>query len=135
MADDNKRVIRIESILGGHSPTTHFAASNQFRSSLGIDPGLPTSQSGINPYAITSSGLIRPAYLGELSSATADVINWITTHPKKSGGVTPNIYIYDQAGSVYSIVSSSPSTITGLGDLNDGGTSEGNGAAYYDNYI
>ncbi len=38
-----RRTIRIDSIWGGHSPSTHFGADNQYMSSIGIDPSLPFS--------------------------------------------------------------------------------------------
>lgn len=131
------RQIKIESILGGHSPTTHFAAEDQFRSSLGIDPALPIDDnyevdgSG-NSSGMLASGLLRPVSCKNVGSTTAfaDVPLWITTDPKKNF----QYYIYDRAGSVYS-VAGFDGALTGLGDLNDGGNSYGNGAAYYDNYI
>ena len=140
MAEDNKRIIRIESILGGHAPTTHFAASNQFRSSLGIDPGLPyeddfTANGSGNTNAMGSSGLLRPVscktVTGGSTSASMGIPLWIKDQPKTT---TSGYFMYDQQGSAYAI-NFSTLAVTDLGDLNDGGTAGGNGMEYYDNYM
>lgn len=135
MPQDNKRVIRIESILGGHSPTTHFSAPNQFRGSLGIDPALPfndnfDSTSGAAE-AMGASGLLRPVSCKNFGSTAvfASYPLWILDTPKLSV-----YYAYDALGSVYSLDSQDYS-VTGLGDLNDAGSAKGEGAAYYDNYV
>lgn len=126
MADDNKRVIKIESILGGHSPSEYFAAEDQYKFSYGIDPSLPRA---VGQPRGRSSGLIRPTFVQSITNtAFAAAPMWQTQNPKNS-----LVYVYDMVGSVYT--NSNNSTISGLGDLNDGGTSTGNGAAYYDNYI
>lgn len=128
--DDNKGVIRIESILGGHAPTTHFAGADQFRASLGIDPSQPISDS-IGPLTTTSCGLLRPTSASDLSAGT--VIHnppmFMESNPKDG-----NIFVYDAGGSVYT-VDVNFTAVTGLGDLNDEQTASGNGLAYYDNYI
>lgn len=122
------QTIRIESILGGHAPTTHFAASNQFRSSVGIDPAQPLTDSSVG-YGYVSSGLLRPVPVSKISgSVISNPPLWIVPNPKNN-----IVYVYDSAGSVYSI-SETSNTATAVGDLNDGGTATGNGAAYYDNY-
>lgn len=122
--------IRINSILGGQSPTTHFAAANQFRASLGIDPSIPISDTATTTGNL-SSGLLRPTKAQDLSGGT--VIHnpplWIKSTPKDG-----NLYIYDTGGSIYTI-DSNFSAVTGLGDLTDGGTAGGNGMEYYDNYV
>src|SRR3990167_374391 len=125
-----KRVIKIESILGGHSPTSNFAASDQFRSSLGINPSLPVDDdyspdgSG-NSFGMLSSGLLRPVSVKNLGTTAvfSGDPTWFAENPKNA-----NIqYVYDSNGSAYSI--------TGLGTptaLSDGGTlasSLGNGIA------
>lgn len=125
--------IRIESIMGGKAPMTHFAAPDQFRASLGIDPSLPTDNSDTS-YSSIASGLIRPVGVAGVGSSTAGSPMWIEASPKTAQspfGVSH--YIYSSSGSVYSI--SFNSNLTGVGDLNDGGTSGGNGCAYYDNYM
>jgi len=121
--------IRIESILGGQSPTTNFAASDQFRASLGIDPALPVVDLSTSIFGSTASGLLRPS--GTLNWTGASFVGsapmWIVSNPKLN-----KFYIYDTDGSTYSAAGS---VIT---ELSDGGSmsgSSGNGCAYYDNYI
>lgn len=127
--------IRIESILGGHSPSTHFATTDQFRSSLAIDPSFPISDTSGDLYGTTASGLLRPVVVTAIGSTAASPL-WIIDHPK-TNTFSHTLFVYDDAGSVYSIVpvAGGTSIFTELGDLTDEGTSKGNGAAYYDNYI
>ncbi len=119
--------ITINSILGGQSPTTHFAAKDQFRASLGIDPGQPIADSGIN--ANVASGLIRPNGIFLNGSPTSPIL-WLLKSPKGNG----NIYAYGAAGSAYSLTQSGAS-FTALSDGGSLSSSSGNGAAYYDNYL
>lgn len=118
--------IKIESILGGISPMAFFANPTQYRSAIAINPALPIDdfQSVDKP----ATGLLRPsgsvAYGGASLNGTP---LWIKGNPKDN-----ILYVYDNVGSTYSV---SSSTISGLGDLNDGGTAGGNGMAYYDNYM
>ncbi len=130
-----KFTILIQSILGGHAPTTHFSKSDQFKASLGIDPAQPIDDND-TIYSTYSSGLLRPVPTEKFSGTTLNGIPlWIITHPKGYGsGTYDTIYVYDYAGSVYSYALLS-SSFTGIGDLNDGGSSHGNGATYNDNYI
>lgn len=128
--EDNKGVIRIESILGGQSLLSHFAAHDQFRAALGIDPSQPINDS-TQAKSIVSSGLLRPNGTVELSSGS-DLVHapmWMESNPKNG-----NVYVYDYAGSVYTI-DGNFTAVTGLGDLNDGMSAKGNGCAYYDNYM
>lgn len=122
------QIIKIESILGGQSPSTHFAAPDQFLSSFGIDPtyGLDDGSSG----ALSEScGLLRPVGVSEdTPGSITGAPLWISAQPKAQVG----FYVYDANGSVYSV---SGNTVSGVGDLNDGGTAKGNGMAYYDNYM
>lgn len=124
------QTIRIESILGGHAPMSHFAAPDQFKTSLGIDPSLPTDDdlNGIN--GSLPSGLLRPMSAYNATGTITSAPMWIDGNPKEEG----TIYVYDAAGSVHT-VNDSVTTLTGLGDLNDGGSANGNGMAYYDNYM
>ena len=116
--------IKIESILGGHSPATHFSGSDQFLGSTGIDPGISPGNSSLGRL----SGLLVPSSSSNISGENVTgAPMWIKAEPK-----TQTYYIYDVRGSVYS---TDGSTITPLGDLNDGGSAAGNGMAYYDNYI
>jgi hypothetical protein len=121
------QTIRIESILGGHSPFGPFASADQFGYSLGIDPDLGVinnSFAGLKP-----SGYIKPTPVRQFSEGSlASEVVWITPDVKNFNYT----YLYAANGSVYSYDGSS---ITGLGDLTDGGTSNANGAAYNDNYI
>ena len=121
--------IRIDSILGGLAPTSHFASETQFRASLGIDPAQPSDDAD-SVTSTVASGLIRPVASEKFSSTT--VLKsplWIVTNPKDS-----NIYVYDAQGSAYTV----NATLTTVTALVDGGTltsSLGNGCEYYDNYI
>ena len=123
---DNIRVIRIESILGGQSPLTHFAAPDQYLRSAGIDPSLPNDSTGA--FYNKPGGLIRPTTSNKMPG---DALNgapfWQIPNPKNT-----TIYVYDSVGSVYT---HNGGSVTGLGDLTDDGASSGNGAEYYDNYI
>src|SRR5688572_557360 len=90
--------IKIESILGGQSPTTHFAASDQFKASLGINPGMSLNDTASTSIDSLPSGLIRPS---PFELATGDTITamprWIIENPKDASH-----YVYDADGSVYS---------------------------------
>lgn len=122
--------IKIENILGGHAPTTHFAQANQFRNSLGINPALPIADSTLNAYSRVASGLLRPTAATDISST---VVNrspkWMKSNPKNK-----LIYVYGGTGSVYTI-NAGITAVSALGDLTDGGTSQANGMEYYDNYM
>jgi hypothetical protein len=125
------QTIRIESILGGHAPTTHFAAEDQFRASLGIDPGSPITDDATDVNGIKPSGLLRPIISKTLGGDA------IGNNPLWMVGTrtTSTIWIYDARGSIYTI-SPDVSSVTGLSDGgNESGDSKGNGAAYYDNYM
>lgn len=128
MANETKKIL-IESILGGHSPTTHISAADQFRASFAIDPSLPVDN-GDGVYSSIASGLIRPQ--GSTSrNTTVGTIAWFSEDAKKTG--LTQSYAYDTLGSVYLVSESG-----GLTDLSDGGSmsnGSGNGSAYYDNYI
>lgn len=119
--------IKIESILGGHSPTTHFASTGQFRASIGIDPAQPLDDND-TAYSTIASGIIRPT-ASEVISTISSAPLWMITNPKDA-----NVYVTDANGSTYTI-NETFSVITGLAD---GGTltnGHGNGSEYYDNYI
>ena len=126
--------IKIESILGGHSPLAHFGRSDQYRASLGIDPSLDTNIDN-DVYGTISSGLIRPVGVSKSTSTTQAAPLWIVPNPKVSS--TGNeYYIYDAQGSAYSITQSQVTdTLTALSDGGSLSSSIGNGCAYYDNYI
>lgn len=111
--------IKIESILGGIGEFSPYFKSDEFSSCLGIDPDA----------SMGSNSLLAPVFISAINnSATAGVPMWFETDPKDQ-----YCYVYDGAGSVYTITNNGVKS--DLGDLNDGGTSTGNGCAYYDNYI
>lgn len=129
------QTIRIESILGGHSTFTNFSRDDQYLASIGIDPSAAISAS-VNDYGVDGpvfgfvpSGLIRPVGVEGIGTTVARPM-WLTSSPKNA----ELLYVYDQNGSIYSTADGLTS-VTSVGDLNDGGTASGNGAAYYDNYI
>ncbi len=121
------QTIRIESILGGMSDTDYYANADQFSFSLNIDPSVAVDSAGRPSNYGRPSGVMVPV----ISSYSASVINnaplWMVPNPKDS-----LVYVYDYGGSVYSL---SSLALTNRGDLNDGGSAQGNGAAYYDNYL
>lgn len=124
--EDRKRTIRIDSILGGQSKLTHFATTDQYLRSVGIDPSLPVDSSGA--FYNKPSGLVRPTTANKMNGdSLTGAPYWQVPNPKD--GFT---YVYDAIGSVYT---HNDASIAGLGDLNDGQSASGNGAAYYDNYI
>ena len=121
--------IRIESILGGQSPTTHFSGSGQFRASLGIDPAQPLDD-GDTAYSTIASGLLRPTASEKFSSTTiTSAPLFIKTNPKNS-----LVYVYDAKGSTYTI-DATLTTVTGLADGGSLTGSLGNGCEYCDNYM
>lgn len=124
--------IRIDSILGGQSPSTNFSRKDQFRASFGIDPALGISD--ILDGATPSSGLLRPVANTSIAVSLAAAPLWIKDSPK-----TTSTFVYDLSGSAYTMtVQSPPATGTTFnGALPDAGSlssSSGNGCEYYDNY-
>jgi hypothetical protein len=132
MANETKQIL-IESILGGHSPMSHFAASDQFRASLGIDPALPADDSGSVTKGIIASGLLRPTGYSTIFGSSSTTISqppmWLIQNPKNQ-----YTYVYDAQSSLYSLDSNltTPTVIPDAGELSNG---RGNGGEYYDNYI
>lgn len=129
-------VIRIESILGGQSASTQFAAADQFRVSLGIDPGLPINDivdnlSSNTKLGVIPSGILRPT---PTAAATGTALNNTPLWIKKVGKATFNIFIYDAQGSAYTLNPVS-GAVTGLSDGGSLTNSKGNGMEYYDNYV
>ena len=125
------QTIRIESILGGHSPTTHFAAPDQFRASFGINPSFEVTDNA-SSYGQKSCGLLRP-----VCNRTYADGGVLSACPKwmKNNYLEDVIYVYDDRGSLstFSLISN---TFTGISDGgNESGTASGNGAEYYDNYM
>lgn len=131
MANKTRQIV-IESILGGQSKYVNYAAADEFLHSYNIDPDL---SSGFTQ----SAGIISPS--GVVNVPPGDTLHtpkWIITQPKPNVNFAaqPSIFVYDAAGSVFKTVPDDISLVYGVsgGDLNDGGTASGNGAAYYDNY-
>lgn len=123
------QTIRIESILGGQSPTKYFGRKDQFYASLGIDPSLPVTAPGVTPYAVGSSGMIRQSPWNDiLQGIIQNVPLWLRPNPK-----TSSIFVHDAQGSVYT--SDSGGGVTALSDAGSMSNSIGNGAEYYDNYM
>lgn len=121
--------ITIQSILGGHSPTTHFCQEGQFRASLGIDPGQPMDDAD-SIYSTIGCGLLRPAACEKFSAVTiTSAPLWLVPNPK-----TAYTYVYDAKGSSYTI-NATFDTVTALADCGCLTDSLGNGCEYYDNYI
>lgn len=133
-SSSQKKLILIESILGGHAPATHFASADQFRGSLGIDPSLPISDVPLTAKTLGASGLLRPVGSQKVSSTT--ITNpplWLKTNPKNG-----LVYVYDLACSAYTINPSSSFATTALSDagaLTNSASNGGNGCEYYDNYM
>ena len=129
--EENKFTIKIESILGGHAPTTHFAAEDQFRASLGIDPSMPIDNEDVSA-SVIASGLIRP--VGVLASTdllTAAPL-WIVQSPKATTN-TASYFVLDAIGSLH--VTTGSSGVTNLADGGTLSTGTGNGCTYYDNFL
>lgn len=126
--------ITIDSILGGHSQVTHFADGDQFIASTAIDPSsyaysLGSGNGGFG----RSSGLLRPMPALEVDAGKlSGTPLWIHANPRTAG--TQDYFVYCANGSVYTM-DVNLSLITGLTDLNDGGSAKANGMAYYDNYM
>lgn len=131
---DNKRVILIESILGGESDNENFAGSDQFQSSLGIDPSLGTTQGYSTGYGNKPSGFIRPVPVTTASTTTSAGVAWMTSTPDIGGN--QSVYLYDLLGSAYTCETFPGSfSITALSDGGALSNSTGNGMEYYDNYV
>ena len=121
--------VKIDSILGGQSPTTHFAGQGQFRASLGIDPAQPIDDSD-TAYSTIASGLIRPSASEKFSSTTiTSAPLWIKSNPKNSF-----VYVLDAKGSAYTI-DATMATVTAIADAGELSNGLGNGFEYYDNYM
>jgi len=125
--------IRIDSVLGGHSRTTHFGSQGQFRASVGIDPGSPIQGAVNSPllsskYNMKPSGLIRPTPSFALNGTINQAPLWM-----RGARSTTTIFALGASGSVYSIARGA-SSFTALNDLGST-TGGGNGLEYYDNYM
>lgn len=125
--------IRIESILGGHSQTSHFSGQGQDRASLGIDPAFPINDSFSDATSGVPSGLLRPTSAKDISGGIiSHPPMWIVSTSKADG--YGSIYLYNAIGSVF-LINTSQKEITALSDAGEMSNSTGNGSAYYDNYL
>ena len=126
-----KFVIKIESILGGMAPNLFRGGPGQFAASIGIDPDLgvdpDTVQSG--NLGVKAAGVLSPSSYADISGAgLSGYVKWLLTCPQNE-----LLYAYASDGELisYSVVDSTP-TESVIGTPTSG---EGNGAAYYNNYI
>jgi hypothetical protein len=124
MSKAQKFTIRIDSILGGHSPSRYFAAPDQFLASAGIDPSHPADSTDSR-----SGGILTPTAMKSVSTTVTAAIHWLTFSYSQPAANT--LYAYASDGSVYTVGAS----MTGLSDGGSMSGSKGNGAAYYDNYM
>lgn len=124
------RQIRIESILGGIGQSAIFQEQDGYRSSLGIDPGLPINDDDTGFLGSQPSGILRPISVFQVANTTATVPLWMKPSPKDE-----NYYILGSNGSTYTL-DGDAHTLSEISDGgNESGTGSGNGCAYYDNYI
>ena len=120
--------VKIESILGGQSRDLYNGSPDQFHISIGIDPDIQL----INTNANKTSGAIVPSSYAEFSSTvlTGDPM-WAISSPKDT-----NLYVVtddDELISYSSSLGSEAEIGNGYADTSESGN--GNGAAYYNNYI
>lgn len=129
-----KFTIKIDDISGGHAPYQNLGNSNQFQTSIGIDPDLPRnafSSSAIRANFCISPSMYTTASGAELSGAPM----WGIVTPKIPTGGDQNglnnFYTYTSDGELITYTNLIASGAV-LGTPTSGA---GNGAAYYDNYI
>lgn len=123
------RTIQIQSILGGHSALSNFAAKDQYQASIGIDPSFPLNDSASDA---RSSGYLRPVPFHDYTTSDGafltSQVNWIKAQPKLSD----TLFLYCSSGSAFTYITN---TTTALSDGGSLSSSSGNGMAYYDNYM
>lgn len=116
--------IKIDSILGGISPSQNFGGPDQFDSSIGIDPDMPNTDTSIRV-----SAFLRPTALAKFSSTNVTGAPlWFLTDPKDA-----LIYAYMTDGKVVSYTNALTAGSEVLVGTPTSGA--GNGAEYYDNYL
>ena len=72
--------IKVDSILGGVSPTKYLSQSAQFLDSIAIDPEFPITDTGVRP-----SGIIKPVAYEAFSGANVTQRPvFIVTNPMNS---------------------------------------------------
>ncbi len=118
--------LRIDDILGGHSPLYYQQGKNQYLASLGIDPDFPIADSTVEG-GIKASGVLRPVAYAKFSGANVNGTPIaIITNPKNA-----LVYVVLNTGRLISY-SSSLASETLVGTV-AGNNAEG--AFYYNNYI
>lgn len=124
-----KKVIEIQSIFGGQSPSHYFSAASQYNSGIGIDPDQAISSTNVK-----TSGAIAPTRYEKFSgSEVTGYPMFIITQNK-----TTNSFVYASDGKFHSFNSSlamraTDEASTSLPIPVTGGT--GAGAVYYNNFI
>lgn len=117
-----QQTFRIQSVLGGISPSQYFAGEGQYLGGVAIDPDLPITSSDVR----TSGCIVPVAYETFSSTPVNSAVIAIVTDPKDT-----KTYAVTSGGKLISYDSS-------LGSETTVGTFAGstaNGAFYYNNYI
>ncbi len=124
--------ILINSILGGHSAASNFAAKDQFRTSLGIDPSLPLNDNLGDILANSATGLLRPSSIFPATGTLGKAVRWLTNSPK-----TTMTFVVDMNSSLYAlnVDAKTFSAIADAGEFTSGATQGGQGSEYYDNFL
>jgi len=117
-----KFTITIDNILEGIAPNLYKGRQGQFAASIGIDPDLPLTDTGIK----TSGVLVPSTYADFSSTGLSGYPLWIITNPKNE-----LLYAYASDGEFISY-SATFGSETVIGVPTSG---VGNGAAYYNNFI
>jgi len=122
-----KRLIRINSILGGHNPTLYNGLEGGYSAGIAIDPDEPLADTGASVRSIRTAGVLRPVAYGAFDGAEIDgnVIKIITS-PQ-----TSKVYAILVNGDIVSY-SSTLGTETLVGTV---AGSNAEGAELYNNYI
>lgn len=119
--------IRIESILGGFTPTFELGAENQYLDGIGIDPEAIGSIGGITGKVL---GAIMPTLPSPVltTSTLGEAPMWISGAPETTG-----VFVYGSSGSVYAL--SNTLGLDGDGSQWKLSPSNGNGMVTYNDYV
>lgn len=117
-----KQTLRIQSVLGGISPSQYFAGEGQYSSGIGIDPDFPITSSDTR-----TSGAIVPSVYEKFSASEVNSHPVAIIRTPKSS----TVYVVLANGKLISY-SSSLGSETLIGTVTG---SVANGAFYYNNYI
>lgn len=119
-----RHTFTVNSIFGGHQPSSFFGTKDQFLQSIGIDPDVPLTDSASDVYP---AGAIRPVAYSAFSGSAIDAapIAIITT-PK-----TSLVYVVLANGKLISYTSA----LAGETLIGQVSGSVARGAFYYNNYI